>query len=292
MRYVAAALVLALYVVTTSAQAVPAAGQTPRFEVASVRKVDPDGRDAPIMVIDGMRRGSRWVAENATAFSLLRHAFRLDFPSPAQFVGGPTWLDVERFTIGATFQGEPREPELRSMVQSLLTERFRLVTHVERREIPVYRLMLARQDRQPAKGLELLRDIDCDAVRANHGDGKPLDWTNGPPLCMSSSMFGPVSEVQTGGMTLRQFAAMLQEHLGRPTDDATELTGHYRFTLRFTGVPGAGRSLVGLSNDAVNDVEVPSLFDALGEQLGLKLESAKETRNVLVIDSIERPTPD
>jgi uncharacterized protein (TIGR03435 family) len=147
--------------------------------------------------------------------------------------------------VSATFNGEPSLSDVRLMMRTLLAERFRLRTHVERREMPIYRLVFNRQDRQIGSQMQPLPDVDCEAVR-NRTGGPPPDWKDGPPPCLASAMFGAVSEIRSGGSTLRELASSIEDQLDRRVQ----------------------------------------------QQLGLKLQSSRELLDVLVIDSIDRPTPD
>lgn len=282
------AVVAVVLAATLHAQAPPPSAPQPRFDVVSVKPSSADGTDGPMMVSDGMRGGDRWVAENATLLGMIRSAYALEYPSPSQIVGGPDWLDTARFNVTATFEGSPALNDLRQMAQTLLAERFNLRTHVERREIPIYRLVLNRPESPLPKTIELLKDVDCRAVRS----GPPPEWKAGStPRCFSGTMYGPISEIQTGGMSFSELARNLESQLQRPVIDATNMRGDFAFTLRFAAVGGAGRGFIGQGGiaDAAGTVDAPSLFTALQDQLGLKLESARETRDVLVIDRIEQP---
>src|SRR5262249_23490683 len=146
----------------------------------------------------------------------------------ARVIGGPEWIDSDRYEINAkastpwqpTTDGPPRELFL--MIRSLLEERFRLVTHHEVRDMPIFELVVARADGRLGPGLQK-SVVDCDAVAAARRAGvvppprKPLE----PPPC--ALMGGPARTV-AGGVTMEQFAAHLGMRVERPVVDKTGLT--------------------------------------------------------------------
>jgi uncharacterized protein (TIGR03435 family) len=274
----------------------------PSFEVASVKenKTDP-GRTQALV-----QPGGRFVATNAPLKLLIADAFLGPQPlAPSRVVGGPEWIDSARYDINAKasteFQPTPGGPprEMLLMLRSLLEERFKLVAHRETRELPVYELVLARTDGK--LGPELRQStIDCDALIAavRAGGPPPPRQPNQPPPC--GAMRGP-ARILSGGIPMQQFATMLTLALadasgpggrdqGRLIIDKTGLTGKYEFTLAWTpeqmptSAPPPGVPPI--------DPNGPSFFTALQDQLGLKIQSAKGPVEVVVIDSIERPTPD
>src|SRR5262245_31971724 len=118
----------------TTVVALGAQTPKPMFEVASVKVSPVTG--GPVSVVSGVRQGNRFIARNATLWRILRKAYGKEFPTLGQVIGGPPWIDRDRFDIEATFGGSPSDDELAVMVQSLLSDRFRLVTRVESRELP------------------------------------------------------------------------------------------------------------------------------------------------------------
>ena len=261
----------------------------PSFEVASVRpNTTGDGR-----VMMSIQPGGRFTATNVELRVLIRTAFNVqDF----QIVGAPDWARGARYDIVAKAEsdlqlgptgGAPGPAQL--MLQSLLAERFNLRTHRETREMPIYALVLAREDGRLGPNIRR-SDVDCDAMFAARRGGPPPP-PPGPverPLCGVRFSLGSLS----GGMPLRQLAGSLANVVQRVVVDRTGLTGDYSLDLTFTpeqlpqGPPPPG------APPPRFDPNGPSIFTALQEQLGLKLESTRGEVEVLVVDRLERPTPD
>lgn len=167
------------------------------------------------------------------------------------------------------------------MIRTMLADRFQLVVHNEKREMPVYAIVLARADGR--FGPQLKRsELDCNAVAEaiKRGAATPPQRSPDRPFCGTQT--GP-GMVMTSGVQMTDFARNLSPSTGRIVLDRTGLTGPFDIDLKFTPDPlGPG---VG---DPATDV--PSLFVAIQEQLGLKLEAMRAPVDVLVIDSAERPS--
>ena len=116
------------------------------FEVTSVKRSPPP--DGPMGLITGARDGDRWRSTNSTLRLLFRNAFGADYPMDGQIVGGPSWMDTDRFDILASMAPGTAPTDVQAMVRSLLADRFKLRVHNEMRELTVYALVLAH----PADG--------------------------------------------------------------------------------------------------------------------------------------------
>ena len=243
------------FVVLCSVTASLAAQQSDslRFEVASI-KVSKSGLPGNVW---GGGPG-RFVVDGITAANLIRNAYNL---RPDEIIGGPAWLDAERFQVNATYPPESGTPQVNAMLRSLLEDRFALKARRDRRELPKYRLVLA-----DANG-RLGPQIRQSAARC----GRPH------PETPCSMRFGG-NELVMQETTMRQFLDFIESVAGRRIDDQTGLDGEYDLTLAWSR--------------SSNDVERPAFFTALQEQLRLKLEPTRGPVDVLVIDSVERPTPD
>jgi uncharacterized protein (TIGR03435 family) len=289
---------------TPPANASASASPLPSFEVASV-KINRSG-DGFIRI--GGPPGGRFTMTNVPLREMMRIAYGLQ---PFQITGGPSWMDSERYDVvaqppagtppAAPFgSNEPGPMQL--MLQSLLAERFHLKAHRENRDMPIYALVLARSDGKLGPKLEPAT-VDCAALRGRGRPGgaggpaalPPPPEPGKPPQC---GMMMGIANIAGGGMPIAQLANGLSTRLGRIVSDRTGLKGDYQFTVEFTpdqmpqgpgGPPGGGPPLV---NGAPVDMNGPSIFTALQEQLGLKLESTRGPVDVLVIDSIEHPTED
>ncbi len=279
------------------AQATPGpSADKPKFEVASVRpNTSNDGK-----VMLGIQPGGRFTAVNVPAWDLIRQAYSLQ---RSQIVGGPDWLETARFDVIAKAEGDiprmgpggPAGP-LNFMLQDLLEDRFKLAAHRETREMPIYALMPARADKKLGEGLRP-STADCEAFRGRGrggpgGPGGPARGLPAPgerPTC--GMMMGP-GQVTAGGIPITQLALMLSQMTQRIVEDRTGLAGNFDIDLTFTpermlqGPPPPGVQLPPI------DPNGPSVFTAVQEQLGLKLESTRGPVEVLVIDHVERPTPD
>src|SRR5688572_7171345 len=244
---------------------------SPRFEVASVKiTTSNDG------IIVGQAQKGRYLARGFTLAELIRNAYRVQ---EFQVVGGPDWIQTERFDIEATY---PDAPGVRVdvMLRALLAERFTLAVHNERRDRPVFALTLARTDRKLGSELQKAT-TDCATAK-------------GPDACGGTVAPG---FIRLRGRTMAQFAESLSQltntgsSLNRLIVDRTGLEGMYHVTLRFTpeNIPPA--SPVSLPGIPTIDPNGPSIFTALQEQLGLRLDASKGMVDVLVVDSASRPTP-
>jgi uncharacterized protein (TIGR03435 family) len=281
-------ILLGVVVLVTGLRA-QAPERLPSFEVASVKKNTSGDSRSPMRT----QPGGRFTATNVRLKGLIATAFEMaDSPSlvDSRILGGPDWIGSERYDIVAKssteFRPSPDGPDrqLLLMLRSLLEDRFKLRAHRETRELPVYELVVARADGKLGPGLHK-SPVDCDALIA--AGTRPSRQPGEPPPC--GLMGGPARTIAGGG-TMQQLAANLTVRQERLVFDKTGLTGRFAFNLAWTPdripteAPPPGIPPI--------DPNGPSLFTALQEQLGLKLEPAKGPVEVLVIDSIEHPTED
>lgn len=276
---------------SSPAPAPPASGGTSAanitFEVASV-KPNKSG-DQRVMI--QMPPTGRYTATNVPLRLLLRQAFDVqDF----QIVGGPNWLATDRFDIVAKPPDGMTGPEqIRPMLRALLADRFKLVAHNETREMPIYSLVVARADGKLGSKLSPAK-VDCEArFAAARRGGPPPDFpTAGQPI-ECGFMMAP-GNMNAGGMPMLELARSLSPMVGRIVIDKTGLKGRYDFQMTYAPEgrgfgPGPGP---GSAEPPPVDPNTPSIFTALQEQLGLKLESERGPVDVVVIDRVEQPTED
>ncbi len=248
--------VLCLYLAGSAFGQPPAAPLT--FEVASVK---PSAPDSPGMFIRPLPGGGLRVS-GASVKNLISLAYDV---RAFQILGGPEWVEGERFDIEARAQtsdavppadpADRREEQRRIMerLKSLLGERFQLSLHSETREQPVYALVVAR-------------------------GGPKIQETTDPPGLIRKGR--GTLKGQAVGMAM--VALNLSNELGRRVIDKTGLAGKYSFELKWTPFqPSAA---------PVDDGSEPSIFTALPEQLGLRLESQRGPVEMLVIDRAEKPS--
>ncbi|HKE86942.1 MAG TPA: M56 family metallopeptidase [Vicinamibacterales bacterium] len=273
--------------------AAPQEQASERFEVATIRPNTGPAVGGPIGGGIGFRPG-RFSAENITLRQLLTYAYELQ---AYEIFGGPGWVTSDRFDIAATMQPRTGSGTLdnasrnRALVRALLVDRFNLVVHEERRELPVYSLVMAKPDRRLGARLRRFEGECGDPSKL----GPPPDATFGLPTpskglqwCMAFTGTGRLS---AQGTTLTDLATILARFpsVRRRVIDRTGLAGRFDFDLEWTPLV-TGPPTPGATNDRPSDGGAP-IFTALQEQLGLKLESTRETISVLVIDSVNQPSP-
>jgi uncharacterized protein (TIGR03435 family) len=197
----------------------------------------------------------------------------------SDYIGLPGWATVERYDIEAKAPEGAKPADIVPMLRTVLAERFAFKAHIETREQPIYELVRANPAGPLSPGLTRV-DIDCEALRETRGRGeKPAlnPLPSGLFPCDSRMRGGAGMEIRSGGMKMADLGRSIQSGTGRIIKDKTGLVGFYAFTLRYTGPTSP-------------DSDVPSLFTALQEQLGLRLQAATAPVRVLVIDNIQRPT--
>jgi uncharacterized protein (TIGR03435 family) len=232
------------------------------FDAASVRQ-NTSGEQG-----GGTSSGSgHMTTRNASLRSLLLHAFPIQ---ETQLVGGPGWLDSDRFDVVAKAAGKTPDADLRVMLQNLLVERFSLKMHVETRSLPIYALALAHEDGR------LGPDLHPGTTGRYPGE---IAYTGGGLSAAGQSMV-------MRGATMPELAASLSAKLERTVVDRTGLDGRFELELRYTMPDGPAMT----ASDPAG--RAPDLFTALQEQLGLKLEATRAPIDVLVIDGAEHPTND
>lgn len=297
MTWLVTLVVLVLFSVTRRAWA-----QTttvgPHFEIASIKP----NRSAEINIGVRDEPGGRFVATNVPLRQLIAIAYKL---RDVQLIGGPSWIGSERFDVVAKASGElpPFNPSgpigpTERMLQTLLAERFHLVTHAESREMPIYALVLARADGRLGARL-VPSPVDCAVTVAERSRaGRPLD---GPVMAgdrIACGMMISPWAIRIGGAPMVQIATALSQTARRYVVDRTGLTGNYDVDLQWTpqGVPLArppGGDLPGPPMAIPPpDPNGPTFETAIQEQLGLKLQPERSLVPVVVIDDARPPDPD
>jgi uncharacterized protein (TIGR03435 family) len=288
----------------TSASASPPPATV--FEVASVRPSNPNPDPTnPLSQIALMlpQPGGRFTATNTPLRMLIMAAFELQ--QEAQLDGGPPDLLAAKYDITARAPVEfIAMKDLPHMLRTLLADRFKLKTHTETRELPVYDLVLARGDGRLGPDLRPSKS-DCanrsDEVAAQQsaavakGDIASLMGKPGPCMITTDTSGGPLNLMMRGdGQEIRQLIDQLTVLTGRTVRDKTGLTGRYDFDMKMDiqmVLALAKRMGANIPAAAANipQADGSALTTALNEQLGLKLESTKDGVTVVVIDSVEEP---
>ncbi len=235
----------------------------------------------------GLRRPpspDRYVQQSITLSQLLGYAYDVD---QFQVEGGEDWTRTSRFDVEAKAAERVTAVQMRTLVQHLLAERFRLSVHIETRELPRYKLLTARADGRLGEHLRP-SNFDCVAITSAPDYRLPSGVTAGevpPCIVMLRVNASGTPTITMRGVSMARLTRVLQGRAGRVVIDKTGLTGSYDIEFE-TELP----SSPGLATTPPR--EGLSLFTVLDEQLGLKLESERGPVDVLVIDHVERPTPD
>ena len=260
------------------------------FEVASVKvRTGERSLNFPPQAPD------RFIRVDTTLQDLVLYAYDL---RQFQFDGGPAWMRSSRFDVSAKAAGAPSTTmQMRAMVKRLLQERFNLKAHIEKRDQPIFEMVLARRDGKLGEKLKA-SSIDCDEIIRKRGPVPPPVAGGELPQC-SVRFRSQMTQTATGmnvmamtmfaeGTSMARLAVLFQNEARRIIVDKTGLTGTFDVELEFQ--PQTVVAVNGLS--ATPSGDGPTLFTALQEQLGLKLESARGPVDVLVVDSADLPTPD
>ena len=257
------------------------------FEVTSV-KANASG-SGMVRMLPAANGG--WQAENVSVGMLVRLAYQLQ---DNQIVGGPKWLFEDRFDVMGTGMAPGRDGPIFDKLKSMLSDRFKLVVHMETREQPMYALLLARRDGKLGDKITP-SSTDCTPTGPNgRGRGQAAPPAPGErPKC--GFMIGP-GRITVGGQTMASLAQTLSRLAGGIVVDKTGLAGTYDVELTYAPDPGislTGRDLPPQPGGPppIANSDAPSIFTAVQEQLGLKLEATKGPVDVLVVDSAEKPTP-
>ena len=243
------------------------------FDVASIK---PNNSGAVAEQVRFYPPSGRVTMTNVTVKRLIQNAYQLQ---DQQIAGGPGWIASEHFDINANSDATNLSPMDRwMMVRALLAERFKLKMQTESRELPVFALMLSRRDGQLGEHLKKSH-TDCKLPTAPRTG--PIDLSV-PNQC--GVIMGGPGRLNFRGVTMETLAAQLSSRVGRSVVDRTGEAGRFDLDLEFTPQPLLADAAAAPPADSG-----ASIYTALQEQLGLKLEPAKAPIAVTVIDNVERP---
>jgi len=277
--------ILPLLTLLTVAPALPQDAAPPRwtFEVASVK---------PSRSVDRTRGGrffpgGRYFASAIPLRFVIIAAYEI---APVLLSGGPDWLDSEGFDIDAKAEAGVIAPgaldrvrlhRLHLMLQTLLQDRFRWTVHRETKEGPIYDLVVAKNGSK----LQALKSVDCEVLNptvANPGCG---DFTQ---VSRNGALIGPKVE-------MRDVVEMLSWLMSRPVVDKTGIGGYFDINLKWTIRTDSelevtdGRE-AGPDRREVGPAQGLTIFAAMEQQLGLKLEAKRGPIEIVVVDRVERPS--
>jgi len=263
MPHLAALFSAAAFVLGETALAQAPAQLSPdlKFEVASLKPSPPDARMVGIRPAQG---GERYEATGVPLKVLIMTAYRVRLE---QIVGGPKWLDTDLFDMQAKAEKPSSVDELHMMLRNLLAERFQLQTHGATKELPMYALTV---DKGGPK---------MEAHQAKSAGDPWIDQLQKPFLHFTlTAAFCP----------MEYFAWRLGQLMDAPVVDQTDLKGDYDFKLTYTRELPPQMKEGDLLNGEPIDTSGPTVFEAVREQLGLKLEKKKGPVEVISIDHVEK----
>jgi uncharacterized protein (TIGR03435 family) len=248
--------------------------ETLAFEITSVTANRTGDRSSRFQLLPG----GRFVATNTTVRALLQAAYRFDF-LPFQVIGGPSWLDSERFDVEGRGGTSASPADVDAMVRSLLVTRFKMTYAKETRDMPVYHLLTRADGRAGPQLRPTSKPCDRTPISVN----VPAADANAPPRCGARFTRGTLGQKVEGvGATLDELAQRLSGPVQRIVVNRTGLGGAFDYELEFTPDNNQAAANAGADSGL-------ALFTALQEQLGLRLASARGPVDVLVVHSAERP---
>jgi uncharacterized protein (TIGR03435 family) len=239
-----------------------AADADPSFEVATVKPSDPNARGKGFGI-----RGRTLSTRNTSLDDLIEYAYDVHLK---QIVDGPAWMDENKFDLTAVpdKEGDPSSQQWKSMLKKLLADRFQLKFHHDKRELSVFVMSVAKDG---PKNLEKsVQDNDKFSIPIRPAPG-------GLTMLVANGNMGDFSGFGLQGAVL-----------DRPVLDQTGITGRYNFKV--TWAPSGSEFGGRMPAPPPSDNPPPSLFTAMQEQLGLKLDATKAATDVMVIDKAEKPS--
>jgi uncharacterized protein (TIGR03435 family) len=263
----AGALILAA--VFLAASGVRAQQPGAAFDVASVKPNKTGDRSSTWRDLPG----GQFEAINITLASLILQAYDV---MPFQVTGGPGWMAGDAFDIlakapegGLNADGRLRPEVLQQMLRALLADRFGLAAHTETRDLPIYLLVMAREDKR--LGPQLKAYVDCAPAPGCGGNPPGESRGGGSANARAGSAVAYTSSMRNSPVTMAAFTKSLSRNLGRMVLNRTGLDGRFDLSLMW------------------NQNDSPTIFTALQEQLGLKLEAGRGPVEILVIDRAAPP---
>jgi bla regulator protein BlaR1 len=236
----------------------------PSFEVATIKPTDLNRSNGGGFSVEGRHVWCKKMTTN----DIIEFAYGVD---KQQMADGPAWLGTDKYDIdGVTdIEGKPDMQQMQEMYRKLLAERFNLKVQREQRDLPVYALMLGKGNPKIAKG-----------------------DSNGLPHVGFKYISSQLVPLKATNATMGDFVFQMQGVLNRPVVDQTGLKGRWDFTLQWT--PDDSQFIgwgIHIPPASDSPTAQPGLFTAIQEQLGLKLKATKAKIDVIMIDHIDKPTP-
>jgi uncharacterized protein (TIGR03435 family) len=240
------------------------------FEVASFKLAQPGARPVSLASDPG-----RWMCSNCSLFALLTQAFEVF----EYQVEAPEWTKVAMFDVAGKLPEGAKREEVRPMLQALLEERLKMKAHRESREMPVYELVIA-------KGGPKLQEVTEPAAAPPPGPAVDGDGYPNIPGANGMRFLNGRGRIQFRGQTMKNIAHYISGQVDRPVLDATELKGKYAVKLSFRQLP---RDANGISTGGPGNEEFgPTIYEAVEDQLGLKLKPARRSVEMIIVDRVEK----
>jgi uncharacterized protein (TIGR03435 family) len=237
------------------------ADAVPKFDVVTIKPSDPNRPGKGFTV-----RGRHVMTINTDVNDLITFAYGLH---AKQIIGAPAWFATDKFDIDGVpdVEGRPSAQQMRLLLQSALTDRFKLTFHHDKKELSVYALEIGKG------GPKLTETI--------HQPGDPRNF-----------LFRNLGNLMVTNSTMRDFCNGMQEAvMDKPVVDHTGLTARYDFNLKWTPDESQFEAMGGFKAPATEDPNAPpALSTAMQEQLGLKFEATKAPAEVFIVDHVEKPS--
>jgi uncharacterized protein (TIGR03435 family) len=236
----------------------------PSFEVSTIKPNDSGLKSMQVLTF----RGRTFITENSSVADLIMFAYRVQ---RKQILGAPDWIERDRYDINATpdQEGTPSADQVRLMIRKLLADRFQMKFHHDKRELSAFVLTVGK---------------DGAKLKVSQPNGN-LHGIGIQPAKTGAMLFANNSPIPA-------FTSFLQSMmLDRPVVDQTALTGRYDLTVTFTPDDSLfnGQPL-GFPKPEDGVEPAPNFFEAIQQQLGLKLTAEKTQVDVLAIDHVEKPS--
>jgi len=234
---------------------------SPKFDVATIKPSNPDGQGQGFDI-----QGRHVTTVKTTVNNMITFAYELH---AKQIVGGPEWLDTERFDVDGVpdMEGTPSVKQFRMLIQSLLADRFKLVFHHDQRELSVYALTVGKNGPKLTETVRKANDLPDFSI-------------------------GRLGVLTVINVTMRDFCHGMQSVvMDKPVVDQTGLKNRYDFSLTWTPDESQFVQMGARIPSPTNDPNAPpGIYTAIQEQLGLKLQATKAPADVIVVDHVEKPS--
>jgi uncharacterized protein (TIGR03435 family) len=281
MRLSAILLSLPLAAALAQGQQNPDSPPRPAFEVATIKPAAPDARGRYFRPGPG---GGISIT-NMPLKDMIEFAWSVQ---PFQVSGGPGWIDSTPYDIVAKPETRASQSELPVMLQALLADRFQLRVRHEKKEMPIYALVLARKDGKLGPDLVETKEGSCQQFDPTHPPPPPQPGAAPPRMC-GQMMVSPIA-LTVISHTISDLTPLLSRLLGRTVVDETGLKGNFDINLAVTPDAFRAPSPQSPGDNSNTDSAAPSVFTAFQERLGLKFESKKGPVEMIVIEKVEKPS--